>query len=44
MPGGGIYQPESLTRFATDFGGIVELYPNRNSTVRFDVGTTLAGC
>jgi hypothetical protein len=41
LPGGGVYQPESLTRFATDFGGIVELYPNRNSTVRFDVGTTL---
>jgi hypothetical protein len=41
MPGGGVYTPTSLTRFATDFGGIVELYPNRKSTVRFDVGTTL---
>ena len=41
MPGGGVYTPESLTRFAADFGGIVEVYPARNSTVRFDVGTTL---
>jgi hypothetical protein len=31
----------SLTRFATDLGGIVEYYPERNSTVRFDVGTTV---
>ena len=41
MPGGGDYTPNSLTRFAWDFGGIVELYPARNSTLRFDVGTTL---
>lgn len=41
MPGGGDPAPNSLTRFATDFGGIVELYPNRNSTLRFDAGTTL---
>jgi len=41
LPGGGDPNPASLTRFATDFGGIVELYPKRNSTVRFDVGTTL---
>ena len=31
----------SLTRFAADVGGIVEYYPERNSTLRFDVGTTL---
>lgn len=31
----------SLTRFATDFGAVAEVYPNRNSTLRFDVGTTL---
>ena len=31
----------SLTRFAADVGGIVEYYPERNSTVRFDVGTTV---
>ena len=31
----------SLTRFATDLGGIVEYYPERNSTFRFDVGTTV---
>jgi len=31
----------SLTRFAADVGGIVEYYPQRNSTLRVDVGTTL---
>ena len=31
----------SLTRFAADLGGIFEYYPERNSTLRFDVGTTL---
>ena len=31
----------SLTRFAADLGGIVEYYPEHNSTLRFDVGTTL---
>jgi hypothetical protein len=31
----------SLTRFAADVGAIVEYYPERNSTLRFDVGTTL---
>jgi hypothetical protein len=30
-----------LTRFATDFGAVAEVYPNRNSTLRLDVGTTL---
>ena len=41
MPGGGATTSSSLTRFATDFGGTVEYYPERNSTLRFDVGTTL---
>jgi hypothetical protein len=41
MPGGGAKNPDSLTRFATDFGGVVEVYPARKSTLRFDVGTTL---
>jgi hypothetical protein len=31
----------SLSRFAADVGGIVEYYPKRNTTWRFDVGTTL---
>ena len=31
----------SLTRFAADIGGIIEYYPERNATLRFDVGTTL---
>jgi len=41
MPGGGVYKPTDLTRFAADLGGIVEVYPNRNSTLRVDLGTTL---
>ena len=41
MPGGGVTTPESLTRFAWDLGGTFEYYPNRDSTLRFDVGTTL---
>ena len=32
---------DSLTRFACDAGGVVEVYPSRKSTLRFDVGTTL---
>jgi hypothetical protein len=31
----------SINRFAADLGGIVEYYPDRHSTLRFDVGTTL---
>jgi hypothetical protein len=43
LPGGGDPTPTSLTRFVWDFGGIVEVYPHRESrsTIRFDVGTTL---
>jgi hypothetical protein len=43
LPGGGNSNPGSLTRFAWDFGGIVEVYPHRESrsVLRFDVGTTL---
>jgi len=37
----GVAGQANLTRFATDAGGIVEYYPNRRSTLRFDVGTTL---
>jgi hypothetical protein len=40
-PGGNANDYDSLSRFALDAGGVVELYPNRRSTVRFDVGTTL---
>ena len=41
LPLQGASTTNSLTRFATDVGGIVEIYPERNSTLRFDVGTTL---
>ena len=40
-PGGGAQSNGSLTRFATDFGGTVEVYTARHSALRFDVGTTL---
>ena len=32
---------DSLSRFALDSGGVIEVYPSRRSTLRFDVGTTL---
>jgi hypothetical protein len=41
MPGLGEDHSTSLTRFAWDFGGIIEIYPNRRSSLRFDVGTTM---
>lgn len=43
MPGGGDPNPTNLTRFAWDFGGIVEVYPRKESksSIRFDFGTTL---
>ena len=43
LPGGGDPNPTSLTRFAWDVGGIVEVYPQRESrsAIRFDIGTTL---
>jgi hypothetical protein len=40
-PGGGSTTPTSLSRFACDFGGIVEAYTSRSSTLRLDVGTTV---
>ncbi len=30
-----------MARFTWDFGGIVEVYTHRNTTLRLDVGTTL---
>jgi hypothetical protein len=41
MPIQGETAAASLTRFAADLGGIVEYYTGHNSTLRFDVGTTL---
>ena len=40
-PGLGSTSPASLARFTWDFGGIVEVYTHRNTTLRLDVGTTL---
>ena len=37
LPKLGLSDTTSLTRFATDFGAIAEVYPSRNSTLRFDV-------
>jgi hypothetical protein len=41
LPVQGETSTTSLTRFAADLGGIFEYYPERNSTLRFDVGTTV---
>lgn len=41
MPGGGDMTPNSLSRFATDIGGVFEFYPQHNTILRFDVGTTV---
>jgi len=41
LPGRGITEPHSLSRFVWDFGGVAEVYTHRNGTLRFDVGTTL---
>jgi hypothetical protein len=40
-PGGGDTTPGSLTRFAWDFGGIVEAYTHGGGTFRVDLGTTV---
>jgi hypothetical protein len=40
-PGRDAKEYDSLSRFALDAGGVVEVYPNRRSTLRFDFGTTL---
>jgi hypothetical protein len=40
-PGGNAKDFDNLSRFALDAGGVMELYPSRRSTVRFDIGTTL---
>lgn len=32
---------QSTMRFAFDFGGVVEYYASKHSTLRFDIGTTL---
>jgi len=39
--GGEAAKFDSLSRFALDSGGIIEVYPSRRSTLRLDVGTTL---
>ena len=31
---------QSVTRFVVDVGGVVEYYPSRHGTLRFDMGTT----
>jgi len=41
IPGGGDVMPNSLSRFVTDFGGVFEYYPQHNTILRIDAGTTL---
>jgi hypothetical protein len=35
------FPPYSVTDYAVDIGGVVELYPSRRTVVRFDVGDTI---
>lgn len=35
------FQSRATTNFAFDVGGIVEVYPSKNTLIRFDVGDTL---
>jgi hypothetical protein len=35
------FDPVATTRFAFDLGGVAELYPSKNTIVRFDAGDTI---
>jgi len=35
------FQSRATTNFAFDVGGVVEVYPSRNTLIRFDVGDTM---
>jgi len=35
------FQPVGKTNFAIDIGGVAELYPSRNTIIRFDAGDTI---
>lgn len=37
----GCFQPVAKTNFAIDLGGVGELYPSKNTIIRFDVGDTI---
>ncbi len=37
----GCFQPVAKTNFAFDLGGVGELYPSKNTIVRFDAGDTI---
>lgn len=37
----GCFQPVAKTNFAIDIGGVGELYPSKNTIIRFDAGDTI---
>jgi Outer membrane protein beta-barrel domain len=37
----GCFQPVAKTNFAIDIGGVAELYPSKNTIIRFDAGDTI---
>lgn len=37
----GCFQPVAKTNFAIDLGGVAEIYPSRNTILRFDAGDTI---
>ena len=37
----GCFQPVAKTNFAIDLGGVGELYPSKNTIIRFDAGDTI---
>jgi hypothetical protein len=37
----GCFQPQATTNFAFDLGGVGEVYPSKNTIIRFDAGDTM---
>lgn len=37
----GCFQPQATTNFAFDLGGVAEVYPSKNTIIRFDAGDTM---
>lgn len=37
----GCFTPTAKTNFAVDVGGVIELYPSKNTLIRFDAGDTI---
>jgi hypothetical protein len=37
----GCFRPVARTNFAIDLGGVIEVYPSKNTLIRFDAGDTI---